>query len=157
MKPKDLLNRRQEQFVIPSAEALDFHYLESQRRFKRKIGDLNQVIGIELRSRNYEDSCAFSVGFHFESRDLQKWRDQHLKGNPFRKYHRDFVWGGSDYRIPDWPQKEVKRFFGLLPPRKGVRRHFHLTNSSDDVTEMQVLKECIEGPLLTFFNRLSTF
>jgi len=154
MKPADLLVKRVEEFLLQPMQEMGFRFSKTHRTFKRKIDPFTQVISFELRSKNEEDSCRFSMGFDVTSREYARWY-QEMWGEPPPS---DSIWAGNEWNIPNWPRKTKKKRFGLFASSgKGLPKDFHLTNSEEDKEEMMVLRAAIEGPALEHLDRVTSW
>ena len=154
MKPSDLLHARIEEFLLAPMQELGFSYSKSQRTFRRKVGDFSQVIYLQPSSHNYENNCWFTLGFHVEAREYGRWYEQ-TWGEPVPTVT---IWASSYWDIPDWPRKPKKALFGLVTRKgKGVPLEFHLTNGDEDEAQLEVLREALEGPALSQFEKVTSW
>ncbi|GGB99146.1 hypothetical protein GCM10011352_26640 [Marinobacterium zhoushanense] len=137
MKPRDLLLLNVVEYVEPQLETIGFRFSSRGIAFKRASSIGNQEISFSLSKWDSEDDCDFWTMWSATSLKYKKWYQKEWGRTPA-----NIALGGDcDWNLPGWP--------------RAVADHFHLSNHSNDESEMAMLMDAIINIGIPYLDSIS--
>lgn len=158
MKPKDLFQWRMGEHVVPVLESQGFRYVRSRTLLKRDRDAFEQRIEFDFSRYNEQDFCEFFTAFSIHSDRYPAWYEE-TWGEAMDDPYPTVICACSASVIPGWPARGTGLFSAFQPwqKRKGAHKNYVLRNRKSDLRELAELLEALQGPLMAYLDRLTTW
>jgi hypothetical protein len=139
MKPKELLLKCLEDYLVDEMKNLGFKYSKSVPKFTRENGMFELSFSFAISKWSLDDNCEFWTMWGVTSKDYSKWFKEQWGVKP----NNNAITGDAEWNIPNWT--------------RDVSNHFHLNNSNEDIQEMNELICNIKNMGIPYYEKINSW